>query len=130
MLATSEKNRQYREKPLKSEEALLNSKKRLHYVPLCVRYPLLSCKASFAEGLTTVEVEAISTAGNTDVGALVEVEPTPARGALVTTATNAGLTRRGALLAALPVITEKTTGALGDAHPALRGDWKEARETG
>lgn len=40
------------------------------------------------------------------------METSPARGALVTPATNAGLTQRGALLAALPIVTEKATGAL------------------
>lgn len=60
----------------------------------------------------TVEVEVVGTVGDTRVGALVKMETSPARGALVTPATNAGLTQRGALLAALPIVTEKATGAL------------------
>lgn len=61
---------------------------------------------------TMVKVEAVATAGDTRVGALVEVETSPARGALVAAATDAGLTQRGALLAALPIVTEKAAGAL------------------
>ena len=71
---------------------------------------------------TTVEVEVVGTVGDTRVGALVKMETSPARGALVTPATNAGLTQRGALLAALPVVTEKATGALWHAHPGERGE--------
>lgn len=59
-----------------------------------------------------VEVGAIGTVGDTSVGALVEVETSPTCSALVTAAPNTGLTQRGALLAALPIITEKATGAL------------------
>lgn len=62
--------------------------------------------------LTTVKVEAVAAVGDTRVGALVQVETSPACGALVATATNAGLTQRGALLAALPIVTEKAAGAL------------------
>lgn len=40
-----------------------------------------------------IEVEAVGTVGNTRVGALAEVETSPACGALVATATNTGLTR-------------------------------------
>lgn len=69
-----------------------------------------------------VEVEAVATVGDTRVGALVEVETSPTCGALVATATNAGLTQRGALLAALPIVTEKSTGALRHTHPGVRGD--------
>lgn len=68
-----------------------------------------------------VEVEAVAAVGATRVGALVEVETSPACGALVATATNAGLAQRGALLAALPVITEKATGALRHTHPGEKG---------
>lgn len=64
-----------------------------------------------------VEVEAVDAGGDTCVGALVEVEASPACSALVTTATKAGLTKRGALLAAFPVIAEKATRALGHTHP-------------
>lgn len=71
---------------------------------------------------TMVEVEAICTVGNTCVGALVEVETSPACGALVTAATNTGLTQRGALLTALLIITEKATGALRHTHPGERVD--------
>ena len=48
------------------------------------------------------------------------MEAWPACGTLVTTATNAHLTQRGALLAATSVITEEPTGALGHAHPGRR----------
>lgn len=67
-----------------------------------------------------VEVEAVATTGYACVGAFIEVETSPARGALVTAATNAGLAQRGALLAALPVIAEKATGALRHTHPEER----------
>ena len=68
-----------------------------------------------------VKVEAISTVSDTRVGALVEVETSPACGALVATASNTGLTQRRALLAALPIITEKAAGALRHTHPAEVG---------
>lgn len=74
-----------------------------------------------------IEVEAVGTVGNARVGALVEVETIPACGALVATATNTGITRRGALFAALSVITEKATGALRHAHPGERGDLRERK---
>lgn len=66
---------------------------------------------------TLVEVEAIDAGGDTGVGALAEVGASPACGALVATATDAGLTQRGTLLAAFPVIAEKATRALGHTHP-------------
>lgn len=67
---------------------------------------------------TVIEVEAVGAVGDTRVGALVQVEPGPARGALVATATDARLAQRRALLAALPVIPEEAAGALGHTHPA------------
>lgn len=75
-----------------------------------------------------VEVEAVATVGATRVGALIEVETSPACGALVATATNAGLTQRGALLAALPIITEKATGALRHTHPGVVLELEEVVE--
>lgn len=42
---------------------------------------------------TMVEVEAVGTIGHTRVGAFAEMEASPACGALVATATNAGLTQ-------------------------------------
>lgn len=69
---------------------------------------------------TMVEVEAVAAVGDTRVGALAEVETSPACGALVATATNAGLAQRGALFAALPIVAEKATGAIGHAHPGER----------
>lgn len=66
-----------------------------------------------------IEVEAVRTVGDARVGALDEVKTTPACGALVTTTTNTGLTRGGALLATLPIITEKSTGALRYTHPGV-----------
>lgn len=77
---------------------------------------------------TVVEVEAVDTIGYTCVGALAEVETSPACGALVAAATDAGLTQRGALLAALPIVTEKATGALGHTHPGERGNERERKE--
>lgn len=71
---------------------------------------------------TMVEVEAVGTIGYTCIGALAEVETTPACGALVAAAPNAGLAQRGALLAAFPIITEKATGTLRDTHPGERGN--------
>lgn len=71
---------------------------------------------------TMVEVEAVGTIGYTRIGALAEVETTPACGALVAATPNAGLAQRGALLAAFPIITEKATGTLGDTHPGERGN--------
>lgn len=71
---------------------------------------------------TIVEVEAVGTIGYTRVGALAKVETSPACGALVAAATNTGLAQRGALLAALPIITEKATGTLGHTHPGERGN--------
>lgn len=44
-----------------------------------------------AENLTMVEVEAFGTAGHTRVGAFIEVKTSPACGALVAAAANAGL---------------------------------------
>lgn len=69
---------------------------------------------------TVIEVVTVGTIGNARVGALVEVETSSACGALVATATNTGLAQGGALLAALPVVTEKAAGALGHAHPGER----------
>lgn len=70
---------------------------------------------------TVVEVGAVGTGGDARVGALVEVEARPARGALVATATDTGVAQRGALLAAFPIVTEKAAGAFGHTHPDGRG---------
>lgn len=78
--------------------------------------PLTVLRASPANIGIIVEVEAIGTAGDTRVCALAEVETSPACGALVTTATNTGLTQGGALLAAFPIVAEKATGALRHTH--------------
>lgn len=75
-----------------------------------------------------VEVEAVGTVGNTRVGALVEVETSPACGALVATATNTGLAQRRALLAALPVITEKAAGAFRHTHSGVVLELEEVVE--
>lgn len=75
-----------------------------------------------------VEVEGVATTGYTCVGAFIEVEASPARGALVAAAPDAGLAQRGALLAALPVIAEKATGALRHAHPEEREKMKESKK--
>lgn len=74
-----------------------------------------------------VEVEAVATTGYACVGAFIEVEASPAGGALVTAATDAGLAQQGALLAALPVVAEKATGALRHAHPEERKKWKRVK---
>lgn len=79
-------------------------------------------RAWTASKRTAVDVEAVSTVGNTCVGALQEVVTASARDALVATAPNAGLTQGGAFLAALPVVTEKATGALGNTHPEATDD--------
>lgn len=78
-------------------------------------------------GLTVVQVEALATVGHAGVGALAEVEAAPAGGALVTAAAHARLAERRALLAALAVVAEKSTGTLRHTHPGERerqqGSW-------
>lgn len=81
--------------------------------------PLAVLRTSPANVGIVVEVEAIAAVGPTRVGALVEVETAPARGALVATATDAGLAQRRALLAALPIVAEKAAGALRHTHPGV-----------
>lgn len=75
-----------------------------------------------------IEVEAVGTGGDARVGALVEVGTSPARGTLVAATPNTGLTQGGALLAALPIVTEKTTGALRHAHPGVVLELEEVME--
>lgn len=78
---------------------------------------------------TVIEVEAVGTDGDARVGAFIEVETSPACGALVATTTNAGVARGEALLATLLIITEKATGALRHAHPGEKSTSQKAKVT-
>lgn len=81
--------------------------------------PLTVILASSANVWISIEVEAIGTVGSTRVGALDEVVTRPARDALVAPTADTRFAHGGAFLAALSVVTEKSTGALRDAHPGV-----------